>query len=378
MRSVTSLGAAARCTWCSVLAFLATLCGTGTADATVIDFELPLLATGTILSNQYAANGLTFTPGPDGSPAEGADQGRRAIGPRVAFISANQSGVPDAGPRRHVPSDRRRTTVTVSVRNVTPGAFTSNLRLRARDTSDAVVAESNAGAYTAVPSSPSGWVALTATASSAVIHHFEIIAKPGDDSNDVIVDDISFDDPPPGSPDVLDRHERHRAAARRHVALGPDRPSANRRLDRRRDLSAANLPFHVTATFSPNPVPGTAQTATMTLHAGENAQSFGGARELRHHGHAGPTERRRGCAHRAGERAVSRRRLACPRRRRSGSTSRRARRSIFASRSCGCHVPVGLDVREAFTPSLPAGWLATHSRELAGGDTRDDRAHLAR
>ncbi len=228
-----------------------------------------------MVSTQFAPQGVTFVRDSTYSnPILQAATGQARSPIRVLNIS--QGDAEFAVPRVEGSFAELRTRVSVWVRNVTGGAFTSHLTLRLRDPNGAVIASSNGGAATDVPSG-GGYVLLSASSASTTpqVASFTLDGNALDQGQSVLIDDLEFDDPPAAA--------EQPAIAVRDGGFGPlsvvQGGTTSRRLivDRLNHssgdvaLSTGALPPGVTATFSPQVLTGTDTSTVVTLSAGHSA-----------------------------------------------------------------------------------------------------------
>jgi hypothetical protein len=243
------------------------------ASATIVDFETPPLGTGTSVSGQFAD--LEFTTGPPG----GAPALPRIVDTKLARSPHRTLDI-STDPASEFPrpsvaarfTARSRSQVSVWVRNVTSGAATAQLRLQAFNSASLMIAQSAGGRATRVSSSES-WKQLAVTTTTAAIAWFRIVSAAEDGGQTILVDDVSFDDPLPASPDfalsspaigsltVLQgaSHTTMLSLARLNGSSGNV------------SLSASGLPAGVTASFAPNPAGGTTGSVALTLRASASA-----------------------------------------------------------------------------------------------------------
>lgn len=244
---------------------------------TTVDFESPPVNDNTPVTNQFSAQGVTFTQGaPTGalSTPVMATSATAHSGTRVADISLGQNvefPVPSLG--GEFATTRR--SVSIWVRNVTSGSFTAHLTLQGLNSSGTVVAQSNGGAPTSVSSVGEPWVQLSMTSAGEDIASFTIVADSAlDQGDDVQVDDLSFDDPVSAPPPGIQLGAQHPLV---DMAQGSSTtvPIDVGRLNGSNGpvtLSTGGLPVGVTASFSPNPVTGSGASSTLTLTASDTAQ----------------------------------------------------------------------------------------------------------
>jgi hypothetical protein len=177
-----------------------------------IDFEsggVPL-PDATVVSTQFAAQGVEFTTGRSPEPSylpeiRVAGVGAARSGTRVLEVPFRESEVTRPGLSAALATTHR--TVSLWVRNTTRSGttFSTRLQLRAFDSSGRRV-DGNGGTYATVSNTSSDYTQLIATSAAANIARIALIADPTDTSaggQRLWIDDLTLDVVPRTSPDFL-------------------------------------------------------------------------------------------------------------------------------------------------------------------------------
>lgn len=273
--------------WAAAIACAWAFAFPNAAAAVTIDFEQH--PAGTVITDQYAGQGVVFGPLPGGA-GDGYDPvvrmppaGQAQSGAHVADI-ANCPACEFFQPKTTGTFDIPRSRVSVAVGYLgEPTLFCADIgpacavvTLRAFDANGQVVGESSVEVFRG------GGVhaVLSATAATASIVGFEISGRPMlDDSKLIAIDDLTFESPaqqPPPMPDFT----LNPATPNVIVANGDSAtvPITIGRLGGSSGgiaLSAAGLPDGVSASFSPAIANGTQSTLTVTaaVRAGSSDQT---------------------------------------------------------------------------------------------------------
>ncbi len=196
----------------SVLVTMASLAATATivrADV-AIDFERPSLSDGTIVTMQFASLGVNFSAGLNPQPPyfpvireTGAGTPRARSGSSVLQVPPSE--IDFAPPALFGILATQQASISLWVRNVTAGAFTTRLQLRAFDKSGRRV-DQNSSAYISVASSSTGYTRLMATSSAIDIASFLLATDPSDSGaqgQSLWIDDLNLDSRPVAQPNPL-------------------------------------------------------------------------------------------------------------------------------------------------------------------------------
>ena len=271
-------GARSLCRVVAVLGFALLLPAGSAAADTTINFDD--LASGTSVTNQYAAQGVVFGPLPSGAgdspsrPVVKSVGGQAQSSPNVADITCplcneGLGSVPET--TGTFTAQRSHVSVYVGFLGspASPCAIDSTastcavVKLLAFDSSGNQVAASppatvtqGAGVHTL----------LSVSTKSPQIVGFEVVARdPTDDFADIAIDDLTFDSPSSSHPDFT----LSTASTQVNVAQGA---SANDAITIARlsgssggiSFSVSGLPPGVSAQFAPNPAGGGSTTLTLT------------------------------------------------------------------------------------------------------------------
>jgi len=198
----------------SILVAMTSLAATATvvrAEVTV-DFERPSLSNGTIVTIQFASLGVNFSAGLNPQPTYFPVIRKTRAGTRGASRSgSNVLQVPPEGIDFAPPAllgilAKPQASISLWVRNVTGGAFTTGLQLRAFDKNDKRV-DQNGSTYTSVASGSTGYTRLIATSAATDITSFLLATDPSDSSAQgqrLWIDDLRLDrGPSPGRGDSV-------------------------------------------------------------------------------------------------------------------------------------------------------------------------------
>jgi len=261
------------------------------ADTTV-DFEQ--FPPGTVVTNQYAdldgpGQGVVFGPLPAGAPGDGLrpvirmpPAGQAQSGSQVADI-ATCVGCEFFTPRTTGTFGVPRAQVSVYVGYLGEPAICTQVnpdsvgcafvRLRAFDASGNQVAES----FVRVTRGAGIRSLLSVSTSSPTIVGFEISGRPMiDDSKPIAIDDLSFGTPPPAPTPDFTLNPATTSLILEQGGTATDAITIGRLGGSNGNVSfgASGLPAGVSATFAPNPAPGS-QTV-LTLRADANALTGSG------------------------------------------------------------------------------------------------------
>jgi hypothetical protein len=251
-----------------VLALLLAL-APASAHAVTVDFESPALADGTTVSNQFA--GVTFENGPPlNAPALPAIRTTNArSGAHTLDISQGADELP--APRAVGRFSQQRQSVTVWLRNVTDGSFSTVMELKLYDAGNNEVASTTA----TVASTNPAYVQLTATSAGTDVLRFQVqsttpVTAQG---QEIRLDDLDFT----GVSATPDFSPSSSVTGAIVLPRGKSRSTTialNRTPTSNGDISFAStggLPTGVTASFSPNPATGTTDSTLVTLTASPTA-----------------------------------------------------------------------------------------------------------
>jgi len=180
------------------------------ADVTV-DFERPSLSDGTIVTIQFASLGVNFSAGLNPQPTyfpiiretRAGRHGASRSGSNV--LQVPPSGLDFAPPALFGILAKPQASISLWVRNVTAGAFTTRLQLRAFDKNGKRV-DHNGSGYTSVASGSTGYVRLMATSAATDIGSFLLATDPSDSDAQgqrLWIDDLKLDIRPVATPRPL-------------------------------------------------------------------------------------------------------------------------------------------------------------------------------
>ncbi len=275
------LSSRARAWLCALLALAIVAIAAAPADAATSTVSFDDLAPSTRVTNEYAAQGITFPADPGRRPLVKTFPGSARSGDRVGVYSCE--GLPGCGesfstPQLRAALNRSATSVSAYVGYWVDPAYPNpndsfQVRIRAYNSDDALVSESP---YVTVTSGAPLSQQVTATAPAGQrIDYFDVIADAGDQSGGkyLAVDDLSITTPDAPMPADFTLNPGEQVV---DVLTGTsvDVPVDLNRINGSNgdvSFSVSGLPTGMTASFNPQPLGGSDSRTTLTLSAARGA-----------------------------------------------------------------------------------------------------------